>query len=291
MLDWCRRATACGALLVIAASWACEEDETRPGRAQDCNEPACLDARGDSFPLPLPTGPGNDGNGGAAGGGGMPGPTGELAGSVLEIASQDLITARSVTGSVEVRAENPSDGDDIVVQPASDGSYRLRGIELGGRVWVGVGNFEDPPVEPFMDTLQATDSRRAGVTDLLVVRTDVLRELAATAFLTQTVELDLERAHLIVRFIDADERPVEGVEIVFPSPDSVPIAYDAGDTYSDGLPTTATRGMAVLLNVDAPAWPGSPLAIVAELDDEPFQVPVRVASRAVTVVTAFVPER
>lgn len=287
MLDWCRRAAPC-ALLAIAASWACEDDETRPGRAQDCNEPACLDARGDSFPLPLPTSPG-DGNGGAAGGGGMPGATGELAGSVLEIASQDLSTARSVTSSVEVRAENPSGGDDIVVQPASDGSYRLRGIELG-IVWVGVGNFEDPPIEPFMDTLQGADSRRAGVTDLLVVRTDVLRQLAATAFLTQTVELDLERAHLILRFVDTDERPVEGVEIVFPSPDSVPIAYDAGDTYSDGLPTTATRGMAVLLNVDAPPWPGSPLAIVAELDGEPFRAGVQVASGAVTVVTARVPD-
>src|SRR5688500_13769233 len=102
MLEWCRRA-APYALALALAPLACEEDETRPGLAQDCNDPACIGARDGSFPLPLPSAPGG-GSAGAAGGGGMPAADGELSGSVLEIVSQDLVTSQSLRGEVEVRA-------------------------------------------------------------------------------------------------------------------------------------------------------------------------------------------
>lgn len=287
MLDSCRRAAPC-ALLVAALAWACEDDETRPGRAPDCNDPGCLDARGGSFSRPLPTGPGS--GGGAGGAGGSTGAEAQLSGSVLEISSQDLLTAQGVSAAVEVRAASADGGDDVRVVTGVDGTYRLDGIVRDDGVWVGVGRFEDPPVEPFIDTLQVVDSRRLGETDLLVVRTEVLRELAQTSFLNQTVELSLERAHLVLRFVDSDERPVEGVQITFPSPDNVATAYDAGDSYSDALPTTSVRGMAVLLNLDAPAWPGSPLAIVADLDGDRLSAEVQLVRGAVSVVDAVIPD-
>jgi len=288
MLEWCRRAAPC-ALFAVATVWACEEDETRPGFARDCNEPECLDARGDSFPLPLPTSPGDDGNGGAAGGG-MTGASGEIAGSVQEVSSLDFGSAVNLQEAVDVRAENANGGEDVVVQPAVGGAYRLEGMVRGAVVWVGVGNFEDPPIEPFMDTLQAVDSRGVGVTDLRVVRTDMMRDLASSSFLNQTVELSLDRAHLIVRFVDTDKQPVAGVEITFPSPQNVSIAYDAGEIYSDALPETSSRGMAVLLNLEAPAWPGSPLAIVADFEGDRLSAQVQLARGAVTVVDAVVPD-
>jgi hypothetical protein len=83
---------------------------------------------------------------------------------------------------------------------------------------------------------------------------------------------------------------VTGVQIAFPAPENVSTAYDAGDAYSDALPETSARGMAVLLNLQAPAWPGTPFGIVAELDGEQLSTEVQIARGAVTVVTAVVPD-
>ena len=84
--------------------------------------------------------------------------------------------------------------------------------------------------------------------------------------------------------------PVEGVQITFPSPEDVSTAYDVGNAYSDALPETSVRGMAVLLNLEAPPWPGTPLGIVADVDGEQLSAQVQVARNAVTVVTAVVPD-
>jgi len=288
MLEWCRRAAPC-ALALALAFLACEEDETRPGLVPDCNDPACLDARGDSFPLPG-GGPSGGGSAGAAGGGGMPGADGELSGSVLEIVSQDLVTSQSLRGEVEVRAPSPEGSGDVVAQPGADGFYRLEGVERAAGIWVGVGTFSDPPAEPFIDTLQAVDSGRSGFTNLVVVRRDTLRDLAASSFINQPAELAPEAAHIVLQFVNGASQPVEGVQVTFPAPEDVSTAYDAGDTYSDALPQTSTRGMAVLLNLDAPPWPGSALGIVAQIDGEQLSAQVQVARGAVTVVTAVVPD-
>jgi hypothetical protein len=255
----------------------------------DCNDPACVDA-----PAPNPVGSGPSGDTGAGGGNGMPDPSaGALTGSVLEIVNADLVTpsSLSVNGSVEIRAANavPS-ADDVVVVPAANGSFTLNGIERGGAVWVGVGAFEDPPNELFIDTLQAVDSARMGRSDLLVVRREVLRELAATSFLNDPIELNPDRAHLIIQFVDEDGVEMEGVQLTFPAPEDVSTAYDAGSIYSDALAQTSTRGTAVLLNMDAPPYPGTPLSIGATLDGELFTASVRIARRAVTLVTAVVPD-
>lgn len=289
MLEWCRRA-APYALALALAFLACEEDETRPGLAQDCNDPACLDARGDSFPLPLPSGPSGGGAAGAAGGGGMPGPDGELSGSILEIISQDLVTSQSVRGEVEVRAPSAEGSGDVVAEPGSDGFYRLQGIERGQGIWVGVGTFGDPLTDLFIDTLQAVDSGRSGFTNLVVLRRDTLSELAASSFISQPAQLAPEGAHIVLQFVNGEGQPVEGVQITFPAPDDISTAYDAGDTYSDALPETSTRGMAVLLNLDAAAWPGTPFGIVAQIDGEQLSAQVQIARGAVTVVTAVVPD-
>lgn len=289
MLEWCRGA-APYALALALAFLACEEDETRPGLVQDCNDPACIDARDNSLPLPSGSGSGSSGSAGAAGGGGMPGADGELSGSVLEIVSQDLVTTQSLSGEVEVRALNADGSGDVVAEPGADGSYRLEGVERAAAIWVGVGNFADPPAEPFIDTLQAVDSGRSGFTDLLVVRRDTLRELAATSFINQLVQLAPEGAHIVLQFVNGASQPVEGVQVTFPAAEDVSTAYDAGDTYSDALPETSTRGMAVLLNLTAPPWPGTPLGIVAQLDGQQLSAQVQIARGAVTVVTAVVPD-
>jgi hypothetical protein len=200
------------------------------------------------------------------------------------------VTSQSLRGEVEVRARSAAGGDPVVAEPGADGFYRLEGIERGAGVWVGVGNFADPPAEPFIDTLQAVDSGRSGFTNLVVMRRDTLRDLAATSFITQPALLRDDGAHIVLQFVNVASQPLEGVQITFPAPENVSIAYDAGDTYSDALPETSTRGMAVLLNLDAPPWPGSTLGVVADIDGEQLSAQVQIARGAVTVVTAVVPD-
>jgi hypothetical protein len=289
MLEWCRRAAPCAFALAL---WflACEEEATRPGRALDCNDPECLDAREDSFPLPLPSGPGSGGAAGAAGGGGMPDGDGELSGSVLEVVSQDLISTQSLRGDVEVRGPSAEGSGEVVTEPGADGFYRLEGVERGAGIWVGVGNFADSPAGPFIDTLQAVDTGRSGFTNLVVLQRDTLTQLAATSFISQPVVLSAEGAHVVLQFVNSARQPLEGVQIAFPAPDDVSTAYDAGDAYSDALPQTSTRGMAVLLNIVAPPWPGGAYSVVATLDGEEFLAQVQIAEGAVSVVTAVVPD-
>lgn len=258
----------------------------------DCDDPACENLRGDVSSTPI--GSGQAGEAGAAGGGGMPDPTaGGLAGRVLELANADLMTRRSLStnGRVEVRAANalPS-ADDVVVVPAADGSFTLDGIERGNAVWVGVGSFEDPPGEPFMDTLQAVDSIAMSARDLLVVRREVLRELAAESFINNPIELAPDGAHLIVQFVDGEGAAMEGVQVTYPAADEVSTAYDAGAIYSDALDQTSTGGTAILLNLTAPPYPGTSLTMGATVNGQRFTAPVQIALGAVTVVTAVVPD-
>jgi hypothetical protein len=269
---------------------ACREADERPGMTLDCNEPDCIGARGNAAPLPVPSRAG-DGSGGNAGSGNMPGAApGTLAGTVQELLTADLVSARSLEGSVDVRAPDDEASDDgVSTRTGQGGMFRLDGIQQSATVWVEVGAFADPPAEPFMDTLQAVDSLRDSVVDLLVVRRDLMRDVALESFLFDQVELDPAGAHIVIRFVRQDRTtPLDGVHIAFPPPSDVSTAYDAGDIYSDALDATSTRGMAVLFNLSAAKYPGSPINIVAEIDGEQFGTELRIAAGAVTLVTAVI---
>jgi hypothetical protein len=254
----------------------------------DCNDPACLDARVDA-PPPVPTSGDSSGFGGTAGGGNTPG--GTLAGTVGEVSSSDLLTPTSLLDPVEIRAPNATaNGADITGVPGLDGVYRLDGVRESAVVWVGVGAFQVPPVEPYMDTLQAADTTQSRVVDLFVVRRDLMRQLALTAFMVPPVELDPELAAIVIRFVDERGAPVAGVRINIPDPSLFSTAYDAGDTYSNALEATSERGMAIVLNLQAASYPGSATSIVAEVDGEPLTTNLLIAQGAVTVVTAVIPD-
>jgi hypothetical protein len=303
MLEGCRRGVSgwvAWRLLLPALVAApilangCSDDVTRPGLASDCNDPECIEARGNGVPSTPPSSmsPGSAGAAGAAGGGGMPDPgAGTLSGSVLEITTADLIRTGNLQGNVEVRAPSADTRATrpLVTEPAADGTYRLDGVQVGEAVWVGVGSFANPPNGTFIDTLQAVNSSRSGLVNLLVVRRQVMIDVASASFLNNPIELDPTLAQVVVRFVDENGLALEGVQIQLPAADQVPTAYDAGDIYSDALDATSTRGMAVLANLPAPAYPGGPTSIVAVLDGTPFTTEIQVASGAVTLVSAVVP--
>jgi hypothetical protein len=278
-----------GAALMLLAT--CREDEVRPGFAPDCNDPECIDARGNIPPRSLSSSSGN-GSAGAAGSGGegnMPGAgAGTLTGTVSEVFSADLLSSRILEGTVEVRAPNETASDVVTTETGAGGMFRLDGIQQAATVWVAAGAFEDPPVEPFIDTLQAVDSERDDVVNLLVLRRDLLREVAFAAFRPSTVDFDPTAAHAILRFVQQDRTPLEGVSITFPDLTLASIAYDAGDTYSDATEVTSTRGMAVLLNMSAADYPGTQTGIVADIDGLQFSTQIQIAAGAVTVATLVI---
>lgn len=285
MLERCRRGRASGVVAgLLLSSVACSDAETRPARIGDCNDPACLDARD----LPQPSVPSTGVSGGGAGGTAGEGGGSTLAGNVLEVAA-DLLGTDGLGGVVEVRAPNATlDADEIAGETGPGGTYRIDGVRQGAVVWVAVGAFESPPVEPYMDTLQAVDTTQ-GVVDLRVMRRQVMRDLAST-FLLEPVELDPELAAILIRFVDERGAPLAGVRITIPDPAQVSTAYDAGDTYSDALDATSVRGTAVLLNLPAARYPGGATSITADIDGEPLTANLLIAQGAVTVVTAVVPD-
>ena len=297
MLDECRRHgprwRLWGALAVtLTAAFGCKEDErARPGYVSDCNDTACVDARGNMVPTPISGSPGAAGAAGAGGDAGMPPPSaGTLAGNVFELDSSDLASRSPLTSPVEVRAPGTSGNEPVIGQAGAGGTFRLDGVRVGQAVWVGVGQFQMPPAEPFMDTLQAVDLTREDFADLLVVRREVLRDLAAASFLEAPVELDPTLAHVVVRFVRPGGGAIPGVHISIPLPEQVPTAYDAGDIYSDALEETSQRGMALLLNMPAPAYPGITTSLVAEVAGEQLAAELPIAAGAVTLVSAVVPD-
>jgi hypothetical protein len=291
VVGWMVRAAPWAALVVTPILGdGCQEDETRPGLASDCNDQACFDARGNGA-VGAPRGGGALGSAGAGGGGGMPGPgEGTLVGTVQQVATSDLTSTVSLQGDVEVRSPSPDPSADepLVAEPARDGTYRLEGVEVAKVVWVGVGAFLAPPGGEFIDTLQAVDSTRSGFVNLLVVRRDVLTDVASASFLNNPIELDPTRAQVVIHFVDPDGLALDGVQIQFPPPDQVPTAYDAGDIYTDAVDATSERGMALLANLNAPPYPGGSSTVVANLDGASFTTQIQVASGALTVVSAVI---
>jgi hypothetical protein len=214
----------------------------------------------------------------------MPPPAaGTLAGSIQMLVESDLLRVRPLDGRVDIRTDGAS-GTPIREQPEGDGSFALSGVALSASLWVGVGSFDGLASAPFIDTLQVVDSRRAELVDLFVLRRTVMQEMVQIGFLSTPTELDPERAHVVLNFVDAHDMPLSDVEVVFP--EEVSVAYDAGDTYSDQTLETSTRGTAVLVNLAAAPYPGGLTSIGVQLSSQPFNIDLRIARGAVTLVKA-----
>jgi hypothetical protein len=271
---------------VFALCVACADNEARPSAVADCNDPGCIDVR---RAAPASTGtvnvPGaNAGTAGAGGSGGMPSPTpGTLAGSIQMLVESDLLTSRPLDGVVEIRTDAAS-GAPLRGRPEADGTFALSGVSVAPSLWVGVGTFDGVASAPFIDTLQVVDSSLADLVDLFVIRRTVMEEIAQIGFLSTPLELDPAGAHVILNFVDADEKPLSDVQVVFP--EDVSVAYDAGDVYSDQTLATSTRGTAVLLNLAAVPYPGAITSIGVTFSGKPFSIELRLARAAVTLVKA-----
>lgn len=273
----------------------CSEDaEVRPPLAQDCNDPACVAARGNAVLGGVGAiAPG--GNGGGAGGGpGMPGAGIVLAGNVRQVTQLDPPLSQAVPVVLEVRAPSAVDGADAIAdQTDAAGAYRLEDVAQAANVWVGVGTFEEPLTDTFyMDTLQAVDPT-GSPDDLVVMPRSTMQELAASAFSIDPIELDPAGAHLVVRFVDPSGTALPEVVVINPPvSNATRIAYDSGvNAYSEVSEATGVRGVAVIVNYPTVRYPGAGLQLIATLNDEDYVVDVQVAADSVSVVTAVIDPR
>lgn len=267
---------------------ACSDEEPRPPLAVGCDDPGCIEIQGMSqIGGGIGVGQAGSGSSGAAGSAGMGVvASGVLAGSVRAIIEPDLGLG-SLDSPVEVRSNTPA-GVSVAAEVASDGSFRLQGVDPNPALWVGVGSFDDDPVSPFMDTLQSVDASAEAFVDLRVMRRSVMEELAAQSFLAEPVELAANRAHGIVGFEDANGTPLAGVQVALRANPEASVAYDVGAIYSDLTEETGGRGTVALVNLLASAYPGNAVPLTAQLRGQELDLSLRFAAGAVTVIAIVV---
>lgn len=275
------------ALSALGVYWACEEDETRPAGAGDCDE--CVGGTGYAPISNVPIGMGGSAGagGGSAGGEGGGAGSGTLVGNIAAVVEPDLTTA-DVGAVVKVRAAGQR-ADQVSVDAALDGTFVLEGVVRDPSLWVGVGTFEADPASLFMDTLQLSSTQRVQPVELLVMRRPVFDQIVQAGFIANPVELSPAQGHLVLRFLDGDGQGISGVTLVTPPPEDTNVAYDLGDTFSDLTTETAERGTMVLLNRPAAAYPGSAATVSATVNGLRRDIDVRTAAGAVTLVTTIIP--
>jgi hypothetical protein len=275
--------------IVLLLSLACSDPELRPLVASDCDEPPCVEVRdgvGTMSVVALLPEPG--GGAAGAGGGGNPSPSPvQVRGSVRMIVEPDLFGAQPPSAPVEVRAQG-ANGTAVAAGAAADGSFSLSGVVPQEQTWMAVGNFTDPLSGTFLDSYQRVNTAAQQPVELAVMQRTVMEQIAQGSFFDAPLELQRDRGHAIVQFVDEFGVPVIGASLTYPTADDAGIAYDSGDLYSDLLTETSARGTVVLLNLSAAPHPGGSTSIVvrvASLPDREFRSDLRVAAGSVTLFT------
>lgn len=275
------------ALGALGVYWACQEEEARPG-----GPGACVDCDSGNIYAPGSSSPGTGGSAGASGGGssgqGGGAGSGTLTGDVDAVVDTDLSTSPDLGAVVKVRAAGEV-AEQVSVDAALDGSFRLERVDRNLSLWVGVGSFSNDPSSIFVDTLQRVNGQASAPLELLVMRRPVLDQMVETGFLSNPLELSPTGGHVILRFLDGDRQGIAGVTLLSPAPEDTNVAYDVGDTFSDQTTETAARGTMVLVNLSTIAYPGTATTVAATVNGLRRDVDVRTAAGAVTLVTTVIP--
>ncbi|MEY4545999.1 MAG: hypothetical protein RL685_2194 [Pseudomonadota bacterium] len=275
------------ALGALGVYWACQDEEARPGVAGDC-----VECDSGSTYAPGSSSPGTGGSAGASGGGfagqGGGAGSGTLVGNIDAVVDTDLSTSPDLGAVVKVRAAGEV-LEQVSVDAALDGAFRLEGVDRNPSLWVGVGRFSNDPTNIFVDTLQRVNGQRSVPVELLVMRRPVLEQMVETGFLSNPLELSPTGGHVILRFLDGDRQGIVGVTLLSPAPEDTNVAYDVGDTFSDQTTETAARGTMVLVNLPTTQYPGTATTVTATVNGLRRDVDVRTAAGAVTLVTTVIP--
>jgi hypothetical protein len=287
VIRWTLAAWVGGALL------GCKGEDARPAALGDCNDEDCAATRR-SGGVYGGGGNGLSGDAGSAGSAGVAGAAGSssladarsLTGTIQVVAQSDLTANGELDSVLSVRAAGANMAQ-VTTNSALDGSFRLDGADPGDPLWVGVGAFDGNETSPLLDTLQPVAVTRTSPVELLVVRRDVLEQIAAN-FTNNPPELDPGRGSIILRVVSEQGAPVPQVQLRFPAPGDVAVAYDVGDAYSDQVTETSARGTLVLLNMPAGTYPGTLTSVTVQVNGANQNISIRTIVGGVSVVTAVV---
>jgi hypothetical protein len=140
-----------------------------------------------------------------------------------------------------------------------------------------------PTLQP-LDTGAALADAAALTRDLLLVRPSALDLILNV--LSIPVERLPERASAVVRFIDADTlEPLPSMQVTARADETV--AYDTAQGWTDDAIGTGPRGLTVIANLTALAYPGTDhlLAVAGAAEGN---VSIRLAADTVTFLTVAV---
>jgi hypothetical protein len=164
----------------------------------------------------------------------------------------DFSTKFPFPGSATIHAEARRGG---YVSTGFDGdnSFRLGGIRVAERTWVGV----KPAAAngPVLPTLQALDTRSDVSVELAAIQAEALD------FIYQLITLPTQRqpgsGQVVVFFVDnaAQDTPVEGLTVHIDGAETV--IYDADGSYTDVTTGTGSAGTALVVNIPAETFPGT----------------------------------
>jgi hypothetical protein len=295
LIGWTLSACVAGALL------GCKDEEARPGALGDCNDDGCASTRrngagyigggngtGSAGNAGSAAMSGNAGNAGNAGSASLPANARTLTGTIAVVTQADLTASSNLDAALKVRAPGANVAQ-VTTDAAQDGSFLLVGASSSDPLWVGIGAFDGDEAGPILDTLQPVAAQQTGPAGLLVVRRSVLEQIALVGFQVNPQELDPGRGSIILSVKDERGAPLPQVQLLFPAPEAVAVAYDAGDVYSDQATETSVRGTLVLLNVPASPYPGSLTSVSIQVRGAPQEIEIRTVAGGVSVVTAVVP--
>lgn len=260
-----------GALLAVGAlTGACSDDDDRPPVRPACTGDDCGG----------PAAPGTPGSGGTTGAGGTDsgGAGGEdrvtLAGSIVQYTETQFVqvTGFAGPGTLEVHG----DAGLLTEGSFTQGSFTLPEIDATPVVWALARPDSEAIHFPTWSALPATASTQLTVP--LLPRSlveEVMNALAVPAIPAQGT------AQVLLRILDANQAPVEGVVVAAPAAQLV--LYAAQGTWSDVENQTDLTGLVLLGNVAASAPPGNDLQLTLSGAASGSAL-VRVANDTATVV-------
>jgi hypothetical protein len=260
-------------LVPFVCTLACKKDD-RPPLLGACDSSACDESPGGI----------SSGRGGSSGDSGATGGTTSASGgttSVLDagksafaatvgvFSDQSFVATQVFTGSGTVALEgaNPSAKTSF-----TGGSFALTAVPTDPTLWIGL--VKTSGSADAMPTITAV-ARGQKTANLAFVENNVMDTIVSGLSATQS--LQSSRGHVILRFTDTTGAAVANIQVTAPS--GATAAYDAGNSYTDSLGATATRGVAIVFNVAASALPGTTVTI-------PYQLQTTSASGSVTAVVA-----
>ena len=201
-----------------------------------------------------------------------------VTGSLARTSDSGFLQSTAFSGALAVWAQGPGGID--VQGAASDGSFTLDGVAPGKGNWfaaidatVGGGTV--------LSTIEPLDVDAAQpVVKLLAVDRVELQQVLFGLSLPQQPATGTGYAMLFFQKAGVGS---PGVTVTAPS--GATVLYDSGagyDLVANGVTKTGDRGMAIVVGIAAPAYPGSTLSVVYDAGAGARSAAVRVAAGAVT---------